>query len=245
MNGGRKSLANGRLSAMLPPAVQPNDNLPTFASRSDTGEMSPTYWFFLGLARVIARTCFSLEVHGREHLKPLRGQGLLLAMNHQSYLDPPVVALSCPWPVHFLARKTLLQWPIMGPLFPKLNVVPVDQERPDMGALKTLIRLVRARQTGIVFPEGARTLDGQLQPAQPGIGLLIAKTLAPVVPMRIFGAFEAMPRNGSRIRATPIQVRIGPALHFDAASLAARGEGRELYQLLSEEVMAAIAKLER
>ena len=75
---------------------------------------------------------------------------------------------------------------MLGPIFPRLNVVPIDQERPDMSALKTVIRLLRAGESTIVFPEGARTLDGQLQPAQPGIGLIIAKTLVPVVPMRVF-----------------------------------------------------------
>lgn len=152
--------------------------------------MNPTYWFFLALAKLIARSCFELEVIGREHL-PGPGVGHLLAMNHQSYLDPPIAAIVCPYPIHFLARKTLLKWPILGPRFPDLNVVPVDQERPDSSALKTVIRLVRSGETTIVFPEGARTLDGQLQPAQPGLGLIIAKTLAPVVPMRVFRSEEA------------------------------------------------------
>ncbi len=206
--------------------------------------MNPTYWFFLRFAQIIAKTCFSLEVIGRENL--LLTGGSLLAMNHQSYLDPPVVALaSDPRPIHFLARKTLMQWPILGPVFPRLNVIPIDQERPDMSALKSVIRLVRAGESTIIFPEGARTLDGELQPAQPGIGLIIAKTLAPVVPMRVFGAFEAMPRNGTKIRMHPITVKIGPPLIFTARDVAEdQGDGRELYRKLSERVMAAIAAIE-
>ena len=208
--------------------------------------MSPTYWFFLSLARGSARTCFSLEVHGREHLEPLRGQGCLLAMNHQSNLDPPVAALCCPWPIHFLAKKTLMDWPVLGRFFPDLNVIPIDQERPDVAALRAVIRLVRERQPAIVFPEGSRPLDGHLQPAQPGLGLIVAKTLAPVVPMRIVGAYEAMPRGtgGGRIRCVPIRVRIGPALRWEKGSLEERGDGRDLYQSISEEVMAAIARIE-
>jgi 1-acyl-sn-glycerol-3-phosphate acyltransferase len=207
--------------------------------------MNPTYWFFLRLAQIIARTCFSLEVIGRENM-PGPG-GHLLAMNHQSYLDPPLAAIAAaPYPIHFLARKTLLKWPLLGPIFPRLNVIPVDQERPDMSALKNVIRLLRAGETTVVFPEGARTLDGSLQPAQPGIGLIIAKTLAPVVPIRVFGAFEAMPRNGTRIRMTPIQVRIGRPLAFTAADVAENGglQGRALYQALGQRVMNAIAAIE-
>ena len=206
--------------------------------------MNPTYWFFLALAKLIAQTCFELQVIGREHL-PGPGVGHLLAMNHQSYLDPPIAAIVCPYPIHFLARKTLLKWPLLGPIFPDLNVVPVDQERPDSSALKTVIRLVRGGQTTIVFPEGARTLDGLLQPAQPGIGLIIAKTLAPVVPLRVFGAYEAMPRGG-RPRLHPIKVKVGPPVHFtreDLVSLAGE-DPRAVYQRLSERVMAAIAAIE-
>ncbi len=206
--------------------------------------MNPTYWFFLRFAQIIAKGCFSLEVIGRENLLPSGGH--LLAMNHQSYLDPPVAALVAdPRPIHFLARKTLMQWPILGPCFPRLNVIPIDQERPDMSALKSVIRLVKAGESTVVFPEGARTLDGELQPAQPGIGLIIAKTLSPVVPMRVFGAFEAMPRGGTRIRMHPITVKIGPPLFFTARDVAEdQGEGRALYQKLSERVMTAIAAIE-
>ena len=206
--------------------------------------MNPTYWFFLRLAHIIAKTCFSLEVIGRENMPPAGGH--LLAMNHQSYLDPPLAALASPYPIHFLARKTLMKWPLLGPIFPRLNVIPVDQERPDMSALKNVIRLLRAGQTTVVFPEGARPLDGALQPAQPGIGLIIAKTLAPVVPIRVFGAFEAMPRDGSRIRMTPIKVKIGRPITFTAADVAGSPgqQGRELYQALSERVMKAIAAID-
>ncbi len=206
--------------------------------------MNPTYWFFLRFAELVARSCFSLEVIGRENLP--RSGGNLLAMNHQSYLDPPVVALaSDPRPIHFLARKTLMDWPILGACFPRLNVIPIDQERPDSSALKAVIRLVRAGESTIVFPEGMRTLDGNFQPAQPGIGLIIAKTLAPVVPMRVFGAFDAMPPGRKDIRFCPITVKIGPPVTFTAADLSKEhGEGRVIYQKLSERVMAAIRAIE-
>lgn len=205
--------------------------------------MNPTYWFFLRLAGLIAQSCYSLRILGRENMPGPGGQ--ILAMNHQSYLDPPIAALATPFPIYFLARKTLLKWPVLGPIFPDLNVIPVDQERPDMGALKSVIRLVRAGNTTLVFPEGARTLDGAMQPAAPGIGLIIAKTLAPVVPMRVFGAFEAMPREGKRMRMVPITLKIGKPLSFQESDAPEKGEDtRVIYQGLSDRVMAAIAAIE-
>jgi 1-acyl-sn-glycerol-3-phosphate acyltransferase len=111
-----------------------------------------------------------------------------------------------------------------------------------MSALKTVIKLVRAGECAIVFPEGSRTLDGQMLPALPGLGLVIEKTHAPVVPMRIFGAHEAMPRGGGRFRLVPIRIVIGEPIVFTEAEM--EGSGRDLYQRLSERVMERIAAIE-
>lgn len=201
-----------------------------------------TGWYRLGynLSRLLARAFFSFRVIGAERI-PQTG-GVILAMNHQSYLDPPLAGICCQRDIYFLARKTLLEWPLLGPIFPKLNVVPVDQERADMSALKTVIRLVKEGHGTVVFPEGARTETGGLQPAQPGLGLIIAKSLAPVVPMRIFGAREAFPRGAKWPKPHPITIVVGEPMRWSEADLT--GEKRELYQRLSERVMERIAALE-
>ncbi|MDQ2919759.1 MAG: 1-acyl-sn-glycerol-3-phosphate acyltransferase, partial [Verrucomicrobiota bacterium] len=143
---------------------------------------------------------------------------------------------------YFLARRDLLKVPVLNFLLPRLNVVPVDQEGNDRSALKALIRILKNNDATVVFPEGARTLDGNLQPALPGLGFVIAKTLAPVLPMRIFGAHEALPRGGGRLRFRPITVAIGEPIFFTEADLQPRS--KELYQKLSDRVMSAIAALE-
>jgi 1-acyl-sn-glycerol-3-phosphate acyltransferase len=198
-------------------------------------------WYRVGynLSWLLARLLFSFEVTGRERI-PNQG-GCILAMNHESYLDPPLVGICCRRPIHFLARKTLLQWPVLGPIFPQLNVVPVDQDRADMSALKTIIKLVKSGECTIVFPEGSRTLNGELQPALPGLGLVIAKTRATVVPMRIFGSHEAFPRGGKRLRPCPIRLVVGEPMVFTEAEM--EGSGRDLYQRLSERVMEKIAAI--
>lgn len=202
--------------------------------------MGAWYKFGYNLSKAIARTCFSFRVIHPERI--IENGGALLAMNHQSYLDPPLAGICCKREIYYLARKTLLDWPVLGPIFPKINVIPVDQERADMSALKTVIRIVKAGHCTVVFPEGSRTYNGQFQPAQPGIGLIIAKTLVPVVPMRIFGAFEAFKRGAKFPKPHPITIVVGEPLHFTAADLA--GGGREVYQNLSDRVLAAIAGLE-
>src|SRR5437764_13242234 len=98
------------------------------------------YWLGYNLSKLLARTLFSFRVIGRERI-PKTG-GFVLAMNHESFLDPPLAGICCDRDIHFLARKSLLEWPILGPIFPQLNVVPVNQERADMSALKIVIKLV-------------------------------------------------------------------------------------------------------
>jgi 1-acyl-sn-glycerol-3-phosphate acyltransferase len=203
--------------------------------------MNLWYWSGYYLAMGIAKVFFRFRVLHRERC-PREGP-VILAMNHESYLDPPLAGISSGREVYFLARKTLLDVPVLGWLLPRLNVVPVDQEGTDRSALKALIRILKAGDATVVFPEGARTLDGNLQPALPGLGFVIAKTLVPVVPMRIFGAHEAMPRGGGGIRLRPITIVFGEPIHFTQADLEPRS--KELYQRLSERVMEAIAALRR
>lgn len=201
--------------------------------------MGGWYRFCYRTSQVIAKTLFSFKVVHRERI--IESGGVILAMNHESYLDPPLAGIACRRELHYLARKTLLKWPIIGPTLPWLNVIPVDQDRADMSALKSIIKLVRAGHATVIFPEGSRTLDGQLQPAQPGLGLVIAKTLAPVVPMRIFGAHRAFPRGGKPRFFTPITLVVGEPIYFTQDDLG--GTGRELYQRLSERVMERIAAI--
>ncbi len=202
--------------------------------------MNPYYWTIYTLAKLVSRVFFRFRVLHRERL--IEEGPVLLAMNHQSYLDPPFAGSACKRDIYFLARKTLLKNNLFGWLLPKLNVIPVDQEGGDRSALKALIKLLRAGHCALVFPEGSRTLDGNLQPALPGVGFVIAKTLAPVVPMRIFGAHEALPRGGGKLHLHPITIVIGEPIRFSEADL--EPAGKEMYQRLSDRVMNAIAALQ-
>src|SRR3954454_24979577 len=199
------------------------------------------FWYSLGyhLSRTLAKLLFRFRILHRERM--IQSGPVILAMNHQSYLDPPLAGNACDRAIYYLARRTLLKVPLLGRLLPKLNVIPVDQEGIDRRALKALIQVVRAGNGALVFPEGSRTLDGQLQPGLPGVGLIIAKTLAPVVPMRIFGAHEALPRGGNRLRLARITVIFGEPIYFTEKNFA--DGGKESYARASQRIMDAIALL--
>jgi 1-acyl-sn-glycerol-3-phosphate acyltransferase len=197
------------------------------------------YWIGYHLSRLAGRLFFRFRVIHRERMT--QSGPVILTMNHQSYLDPPLAGTTCNRAIYFLARRTLLDVPLLGWVLPKLNVIPVNQEGVDRSAIKAVIRVLLAGNGVLLFPEGSRTLDNNLQPAEPGLGLVIAKTLAPVVPMRIFGAHEALPRGGGRLRFVPITVVIGEPIFFSVADI--EPGGKDLYARLSDRVMRAIAAL--
>jgi 1-acyl-sn-glycerol-3-phosphate acyltransferase len=201
--------------------------------------MTIVYNIFYNLAKLLARMIFSMRVIHPERM--VESGPLLIAVNHSSFFDPPLAGICSRRGVFYLARKTLLKWPFFGPLFPAMNVIPVERDGNDMSALREVIKKVKDGNAVLLFPEGTRSVDGHLQPARAGIGLVIAKTGAPVLPMRIFGAYEAFPKNARRFQLSQITVVIGEPIHFTAEEIS--NTSRETYQLLSNRVMEAIGAL--
>lgn len=198
------------------------------------------YWLGYHLSRLLARLFFGFRIIHRERV--IQTGPVILAVNHQSFLDPPLAGNASDRAIFFLAKKSLMDVPVLGWLLPKLNVIPVNLGGGDRSALKALIRILNAGECALVFPEGTRTPDGNLQPAEPGLGLVIAKTRAPVVPMRIFGAYDVWPIGGKLRLSGKITVVVGEPIHFSDAELSTGG--KENYLKLSQRVMDAIAALQ-
>jgi len=193
-------------------------------------------WMSFGAA---FRTLFGLRIIGEEHL--ITEGPVIVASNHQSFLDPPLIGNLYKTEMVFLARKTLFT-PLTNWLYLKWNAIPVDQDRPDMASLKTIIRRLKEGHRVAVFPEGARTLDGSLGEAAPGIGLIAVKSGAVIQPVRIRGAREALPRGSGRVRFARIVVSIGPPIRLSPEEIRAT-TGKEGYERLAKRIMDAIAAL--
>lgn len=202
--------------------------------------MNVYYQIGYNLFKFFGNFFFSFRVVHPERI--IESGPAILAMNHESFVDPPLAGICARRELHILARRSLLKWPVLGPLMLKVNVIPVDRSGGDMAALKAIIRILKQGHATLLFPEGTRTRTGNLQPAQPGIGFIVAKTLAPVVPMRIFGAYKALPPSGKEFHPGPITIVVGEPIHFTEADIA--GSDRDLYQRLSDRVMEAIAAIE-
>jgi 1-acyl-sn-glycerol-3-phosphate acyltransferase len=201
--------------------------------------MSWIYWLGWMSFGSAFRTLFGMRVLGEENL--ITEGPVLIASNHESFLDPPLIGNLYNTEMAYLARKTLFTG--MGAwLYPRWNAIPVDQDRPDMGSLKTIIRLLKEGERVLVFPEGERTLDGNIGAAAPGIGLIAVKSGAVIQPVRISGAREALPRGSGKIRFARITVTVGKPIRLTPEELKA-AKSKEDYERIAKQIMKAISEL--
>ena len=178
---------------------------------------------------------------------PLSGP-VILASNHASFLDPPLVGAGLHRAINYLARESLFRFPFVGWLLRRWNSVPVDREGGGAKGLKAILDRLLAGGAIILFPEGTRSRDGRLQPARSGIGLTVIKSKAPVVPVRVFGTFEAFGRHLKWPRPHRVTVKYGQPMWFETlraeAQVCSKARLKEIYQEVADQIMAAIAKLE-
>ena len=132
------------------------------------------------------------RVFGKQHIP---AGPCILAPNHASFFDPPLIGISCDEEVNFLARGTLFNNAVFRRLISQLNSYPVTGTAQDLTSIKLIIQLLQENKKVVIFPEGKRTKDGKLQPIKPGIGMLVARCQCPIVPVYIHGTYDIWPRN--------------------------------------------------
>ena len=165
---------------------------------------------------VVFRGGFGLEVRGKEHV-PRRGP-FIVASNHCSFLDPPVVGTACPRRLTFLARADLFQRPLLGAFLRGVHAVPLRRGEGDRAALSMAKQLLASGQPVAIFPEGTRQLSGILGEARRGVGLLAETTGVPVIPAFVSGTFQALPPHAQRLYPAKIRVAFGPAVAYTKSS---------------------------
>jgi 1-acyl-sn-glycerol-3-phosphate acyltransferase len=204
-------------------------------------DMEPVYGFFYGVCRLAYQMFFRGDVAGLENL-PETG-GYIVAANHASHLDPPIVGLFLPRQVSFFARKTLWTPGLASWWLTAVGTIPVDRDGgTSIDAIKRVLQTLSSDKVVIVFPEGTRSANGELQAPRPGVGLLACRAQVPVVPARVFGSFEAFGKDGRLRLGTPISVAYGRPLkpsEYDQP-----GDGRERYARTAGRIMEAISRIE-
>lgn len=148
-----------------------------------------------GLLRVYFKLFYHYRVYGTTHL--YQG-GAILAPNHLSFLDPPLIAAAWPEDAHFLARASLFDSTILGWLLPRLHSHPVQGTAQDIQSMRTICQLLGEGKKVVIFPEGVRSSNGELQSIKPGVAMLALRMNCPIIPVYIKGTFEAWPRHQRR-----------------------------------------------
>ena len=151
-----------------------------------------------------------VRIYGRKNI-PKKGAVLVLC-NHQSYLDPFLAQSYILRNFHFIARDSLYEGKIVGPLMNSLLTIPIKQGEADIAAMRKIITKLKANSVVCLFPEGTRTFDGRIADVKPGFALLSRKGNAQVIPAVIDGAFEFWPRNQKLPKLGKIAVMYGEAI---------------------------------
>jgi len=148
------------------------------------------YWttktFFSGLFKLFYRH----KTYGQEHLA---SGAAIIAPNHASFWDPPIIAISAGDDVSFLARASLFN-SVLGPCLRRLKTFPV-QGAESLESFKLICGLLKSGQKVVIFPEGHRTPDGKLGPFKPGIAMLAFRNHCPIIPTYIDGTYSIWERN--------------------------------------------------
>lgn len=198
---------------------------------------SPLYAFCRGLCRTAMSVLFDFKAYGTEHV-PKEG-GVLIVMNHESYLDPMAVGIRIYRPMSFMAKSELFEVPVFGRLIYGLGAFPVRQGRGDKAAIEETIARLQEGHMLTIFPEGSRSEDGQLQPIQKGVALVVRRANVPIVPAVIIGSFKAWPRGQALPNSHPVRVLYGPPLESKGL------KGEQISQLIDQTFRRMLVELKQ
>lgn len=158
---------------------------------------------------VLFRILFRLKIHGERNIP--EKDGVIIASNHLSYLDPPILGVAINRRSTFIAKAGLFKIPLLN-LIIKRYSIKVDRSSTRPSTLKRAVEVLRNGGVLIIFPEGGRSLDGNLMSIKRGVGVIAGLTGAPVVPAFIKGSGRALPRGARFIRPAKIEVFFGKPL---------------------------------
>jgi 1-acyl-sn-glycerol-3-phosphate acyltransferase len=203
-------------------------------------KMTPFYGFFHYVAQSVYRMWFRGEVVGQENF-PTTGP-FLIASNHASHLDPPIVGCQVARQMRFFARKSLWNSRLSSWWLDKVETIPVDRDSGDIGAIKRVLQALKENRAVVLFPEGTRSPDGHLQKAKAGVGFMACKTGAPVVPCRVYGSFAAFGKGDKFPHfGTSVTIVFGPPIPAGDYDDPTAGKAR--YEVAAQRIMDRIAAL--
>ena len=191
------------------------------------------YGFLRFVFRLIFYILFRARVYGRENI-PAEG-AVILAANHASNIDPPLMASLIDRPVSYMAKIELFENPIFGAAIRRCHAFPVKRGESDRGAIKTAVTVLKEERVLGLFPEGTRSKTGELQKAEAGVALIAAMTGAPIVPVAILNTHRIFANGGL---LPQLRIMYGQPISFQGDR-----KSKEALDAFSAEIMAHIARM--
>ena len=191
------------------------------------------YAFFQHLFRLLFYTVFRARVYGRENI-PQEG-AVILAANHASNIDPPLMASLIDRPVSYMAKIELFENPIFGAAIRSCHAFPVKRGASDRGAIKAAVAVLKEGRVLGLFPEGTRSKTGELQKPEAGVALIAGMTGAPIVPVAILNTHRIFANGG---RLPQLRIMYGPPVSFQGDR-----KSKDDLDAFSVEIMGHIARM--
>lgn len=197
----------------------------------DIQPIKSSSWFYAGrfmfwlLYRIVGR----LTIIGSENIPC--GGGVIIAPNHVSFADPPLVGSSMERPLYFMAKQELFDIPVLGFLIRRTNAFPVRRGQQDIGAFRAAIKLLQKGVPVLIFPEGGRSKDGNFRPARAGVGMIACTAQVPVMPVRLIN-------SGRFFKLAKLYVIFGKPLYPP------KEYDRKTYEEFARQVLEEVKKLD-
>ena len=192
------------------------------------------------LFKILLKTVFRFEINGSGNI-PKKGPFIMVS-NHVSYADPVVMGVACNTvPINFMAKRELFDIPIFNLWFKAVGCIPIERNSASSAALKKAVQKLKQGMALGIFPEGRRSPDGKLRKAEPGVGLIVAKTGVPIIPLYISGTEKALPIGKKTLMPCKITAKIGKTV--DISQSMKLLEKRKIYESIGEKIIGAISRL--
>jgi 1-acyl-sn-glycerol-3-phosphate acyltransferase len=196
------------------------------------------YWGLWLLFRLLGGLFFRFRTEG-EQVFPKTG-GVIVAANHASFFDIPLLGCAIRRRVVFLGRANLFPNRFLSWILQSLGWIPLKTNRLDRKAFGVALNYLKSGTPVVIFPEGTRTEDGQLQPGRPGIGYLVEESQCQVIPAYISGTFKVLPMKAKWPRLFPVTVSFGKSIGFPRCDATNK---KQHYEMIGESVMEHIAQV--
>lgn len=202
----------------------------------------PIYRIGHTLSRFLFQGVLGAEAYG-QHLVPKTGP-FLLACNHSSNLDPFLAGCFISRDIYFFARKTLFKPGFANWILRKFNSIPVDRDGgKDISALKRVLELLNEGEGVLIFPEGTRSMDGLIQTAKRGVGMMACRAQVPVVPVHIMGSFDVWGKGGKFPKFLPNRMTLVYGQPLYPENYDVGHADPERYQKAADTILKAIVAL--